>query len=568
MAAMRTVRAAGFTLFMIAMIVLGVSGGLVISTAAQAQELRTNYNLARGDGATASQSSTLGTSYASLAIDGNRSGRFADSSVSHTALGTEDPNGAWWEVDLGDLKHIDTVRLFNRTDTCCAARATVFFVFVSTVPITDNTVLGATRQTEQTGGKVLVEEGQMGRPSEYNVGIRGRYVRVQLASTDDTLNLAEVEVIGDDLDMAPTIESVKRLNDLEQRASGNIGLTWRITFSEAVTNVDRDDFAVRGHSTVGPVSVAPVAGQMGTYDVTAEPQFAGAQNAELTLTLAADNNIADTAGKPLQGGFPAGAETRYIIDDDIPPQPMISGHPAVTNETPFNITVTFLEPVAYANLARLDGGTLVTEFAVTNGSAMFLNPPARGTFATEYTVQITPNGNGDVTINVGGAGLARDAAGNTISAGQPVTVAFDDTPPQPMISGHPTVTNETPFNITVTFLEPVAYANLARLDGGTLVTEFAVTNGSAMFLNPPALGTFATEYTVQITPNGNGDVTINVGGAGLARDAAGNTISAGQPVTVAFDDTPPAAHDQRSSYCHQRNAVQYHGHFFGARRLR
>ncbi len=208
-----------------------------------------------------------------------------------------------------------------------------------------------------------------------------------------------------------------------------------------------------------------------------------------------------------------------------------------------------MEPVAYANLARLDGGTLVTEFAVTNGSAMFLNPPALGTFATEYTVQITPNGNGDVTINVGGAGLARDAAGNTISAGQPVTVAFDDTPPQPMISGHPTVTNETPFNITVTFLEPVAYANLARLDGGTLVTEFAVTNGSAMFLNPPALGTFATEYTVQITPNGNGDVTINVGGAGLARDAAGNTISAGQPVTVAFVDnltvtaTSPVAAD-------------------------
>lgn len=66
---------------------------------------------------TASQSSVLGESAASLAIDGNVYGNHAGGSVSHTVEGP-DP---WWELDLGRDVAVDQLTVFNRTD-CCGER--------------------------------------------------------------------------------------------------------------------------------------------------------------------------------------------------------------------------------------------------------------------------------------------------------------------------------------------------------------------------------------------------------------------------------------------------------------
>ena len=47
-----------------------------------------------------------------LAVDGNRSGVFAEGSVTHT--GTE--SGAWIEIDLGESRPVGAVQLWNRTE--------------------------------------------------------------------------------------------------------------------------------------------------------------------------------------------------------------------------------------------------------------------------------------------------------------------------------------------------------------------------------------------------------------------------------------------------------------------
>ncbi|MFP6895754.1 MAG: DUF1553 domain-containing protein [Roseibacillus sp.] len=61
----------------------------------------------------ASQISTGFNGPARLAIDGNTNGDFNGAkSTSHTAEG----NDPWWEVDLGGLKEIDRVMIWNRTD--------------------------------------------------------------------------------------------------------------------------------------------------------------------------------------------------------------------------------------------------------------------------------------------------------------------------------------------------------------------------------------------------------------------------------------------------------------------
>ena len=144
-------------------------------------------NLALHEAAT--QSSTLSGATASVAVDGDTDGNFWDGSVSHTNL---DAN-AWWEVDLGASATINSVVIWNRTDSC-NNRLTDYWVFISNVPFaasdTPSTLQGAAgvwsnHQTTMPNPTTTVAAG----------GVQGRYVRIQLSGTN-YLALAEVQVLG------------------------------------------------------------------------------------------------------------------------------------------------------------------------------------------------------------------------------------------------------------------------------------------------------------------------------------------------------------------------------------
>jgi len=143
-----------------------------------------SVNLALGRPAT--QSSTLYTS-AAVAVDGNRDGNFANGSVTHTSS-TFAP---WWQVDLGSIQNLDSVKLWNRTD-CCADRLSNFYVFVSDQPFTSTDLMTTIGQSGVSG---YYTPGQAGPTITIGVGRTGRYVRVQLAGTN-SLSLAEVEVMS------------------------------------------------------------------------------------------------------------------------------------------------------------------------------------------------------------------------------------------------------------------------------------------------------------------------------------------------------------------------------------
>jgi F5/8 type C domain/Fibronectin type III domain len=128
------------------------------------------------------------TAPASLAVDGNTNGSLASCSgysVTHTDFDTN----AWWQVDLGSIQSIQTVQIFNRTD-CCASRLSNYYVFVSDVAFT-STNLNTT--LNQTGVSNYFQAAQAGSPTTITVNRTGRYVRVQL-STTDYLHMAEVQV--------------------------------------------------------------------------------------------------------------------------------------------------------------------------------------------------------------------------------------------------------------------------------------------------------------------------------------------------------------------------------------
>jgi len=150
-------------------------------------------NLSYGKTASAAEIA-YGTS-AAAAVDGNVDGSWFDGSVSITG-GTSAQD--YWEVDLGAVGTIQTVNLFNRTD-CCGTRLNNFYVLVSQTSM-DGQSLAQLLANTAVNKQYFANSGYVfgNSPQEFTVGVGGvlgRYVRVQLAGTNQ-LQLAEVQVMG------------------------------------------------------------------------------------------------------------------------------------------------------------------------------------------------------------------------------------------------------------------------------------------------------------------------------------------------------------------------------------
>lgn len=141
---------------------------------------------------TATQSSTVFGATAARAIDGDTNGVYTSNSVTHTNAGTQ----SYWDLDLGGLKQIDQIKVWNRTDPCCTARLSDFHVFVSDVPFSGTTVAASQAQSGVTDH---AQAGAAANTTTVAVSRTGRYVRVQLEANNEALSLAEVQVFGSDL---------------------------------------------------------------------------------------------------------------------------------------------------------------------------------------------------------------------------------------------------------------------------------------------------------------------------------------------------------------------------------
>ena len=147
-------------------------------------------------GKSASQSSNLGTgTIAGLAIDGNTDGNYSSGSVSHTKSEYQ----PWWQVDLGAVYSLTDVKIWNRTD-CCTDRLSTFYILVSDVPFTSTDLNTA---KNQSGVNNYYVGGSAGSPTTVNINRTGRYVRIQL-STTNSLHMAEVQVFTTTLTPTPT----------------------------------------------------------------------------------------------------------------------------------------------------------------------------------------------------------------------------------------------------------------------------------------------------------------------------------------------------------------------------
>ena len=253
-------------------------------------------------------------------------------------------------------------------------------------------------------------------------------VSLKVTASDGTASVSdEFDIVVRAADnTAPTVTSIER-QDPTALLTNSDTPTWRVTFSEAVKNVDGTDFTIAGTTatpTATPVTLVP-----GGYDVTPTGGDIASLTGTLTLAFASAQNIADTADNELAATAPTGInEPTFELDNTVPT--FVSG---TANGT--LIVLTFSEEL---DPNSLPPGEAFDVSALGNFSAPQPVVNSVAIEGTMVTLTVTPALFTDHTVTVNNNayndGMGRvplkDFAGNAVQ-------------PAATVGSH-SVTNETP----------------------------------------------------------------------------------------------------------------------------
>ena len=318
---------------------------------------------------------------------------------------------------------------------------------------------------------------------------------------------------------APTVASIVRQTPSSSPTNAD-SLTWRVTFSENVKNVDATDFAIIG--TTATVTDVTEATASTVYDVTASGGNLADLDATVTLSFAGGRNIADNADNVLSNTAPTGSnDNTYVVDNTAPTVTSIKRQTPTsspTNADSLTWRVTFNENVKNVDAADFAiGGTTATVTNVTEATA-----------STVYDVTVSGGDLADldatVTLSFAGGQDIADNADNALSDTAPTgandtSYVVDNTAPTVTITVPPT--SSAAFTATFTFSEDVT---------GFVANHITVGNGTASAFTAT---TADRVYTVSITPTANGAVTVDVA-ADAATDEAGNDNTAATQATSTY----------------------------------
>ncbi|MEK6155566.1 BspA family leucine-rich repeat surface protein [Flavobacteriaceae bacterium 3-367] len=312
---------------------------------------------------------------------------------------------------------------------------------------------------------------------------------------------------GGAIDTAPTVSSIVRFdpdnpNTPPNEITNSNSVTFHVTFSEPVQNVDATDFTTSGTtSQTGDISVqATTEGNNAVYLVTV-PGLDG--DGKLGLGFADGQDIKDLTNNALTSPvvLPADAQN-YTLDNTAPDAPVIT---SPMDGTATNITAQTIRGTAEA-------GTTVTATFGTNTQEVIADSEGNWMTAEEITLV---EGTNTITAT------ARDALGN-ISVATSIAITLDITlPAPPVISSptHGTITNS------------VAQTVSGTAEAGAKVSVYIGTNTQEAIADSEGNWMTAEEITLVEGLN-----IISV----AQTDLAGNT-SAPASIDVILDVTAPAA---------------------------
>ena len=268
------------------------------------------------------------------------------------------------------------------------------------------------------------------------------------------------------------------------------------TFSEAVTNFVTGDVTVTGGTK------SNFSGNGATYTLDVTP----AGGSDVTVTVAEDA-ATGSDGSITGPESPVSATATW----DAAPTVNITGVPARINSTAaFTATFTFSESVT---------DFVTGDVTVTGGTKS--NFSGNGAI---YTMEVTPAGGSDVTVEVA-ANAATDGINTGPASAVSATATWDAAAPTVDITGVPARINSMiAFPVTFTFSESVTdfVAGDVTVAGGT---KSSLSGNGAI-------------YTLNVTPTGGSDVTVEVE-ANAATSGSNTGPESAVSVTAVWDASAP-----------------------------
>ena len=298
-----------------------------------------------------------------------------------------------------------------------------------------------------------------------------------------------------------------------------------VTFSESVTGVDINDFALAKTGTISGESVTNVSGGPSVYTVGVNT---GTGDGGLGLYLPNGATVADIAGNLLTAlPYPDGES--YTVDKTAPMVEITLSNPNHTNLGGVYFNAAFSEPVTdgtFEELFVLTTTGMLKDVFFTNGGGDW----------TSLSVGVnTGTGDGYLCLKV--KDTVTDLAGNSIIL--PVIIPVeppleinkcykvDKTAPTvvSIVRVNPSPTNLPSVDFTVTFSESVT---------GVDVTDFAIAKtGTISGESVTGISGGPSVYTVSVNTGDvdvYGDLRLDMPGSATVNDLTGNTL-AGLPYT-------------------------------------
>ena len=246
-------------------------------------------------------------------------------------------------------------------------------------------------------------------------------------------NAATVTVENDDADTtAPGVTSIKHRSPTAQYTNAD-SLTWRVTFSEAVRNVDATDFSLVLTTTTtafpGTTALAISSVSTSVYDITATGS--GIENADqsIQLVFASSHDIEDLSGNdlPASPSIPgASNDNYYTLDNTAPTVRSIERQmptTAMTDEDSLTWRVTFADANS-GEVVNVDAA----DFQVTGTTATITSVSEHDTNIYDVTASggDLDNLNGTVTLSIKNTHDITDDVGNALPASPTPTSGTND----------------------------------------------------------------------------------------------------------------------------------------------
>ncbi|WP_286800224.1 Ig-like domain-containing protein [Oceanicaulis sp. UBA2681] len=311
---------------------------------------------------------------------------------------------------------------------------------------------------------------------------------------------------------APTIASVD-LDPGTVSPTDADTVSWRVTFSEELpqNQLTAADLVITG--TTATPTITHTLSKPDYYLVTLANGDLANLNGSVSLAIAPGNSITDSAGNALTGTRATGVNNNTIVmtNDAEAPSVTLSSSASRAVTGAFSVTIQFSEAV---NGFSADG------LSVSNGVVSSFNAVS----PAQYTAEIKPSADGPVTVEVR-ANATSDVGGNGNTASNSLSVMADTAAPTASLSASIGDIASGPFDLTITFSEPVS---------GFALDDLAVIGAVASDLT----GSGAT-YSATVTPDGADTVTVSLA-AGAAMDAAGNGSLATEDFSVKVDADAPS----------------------------